>query len=571
MATSIKPSKITKVEQRPCWQNEVDRQNHPGDSLDVLFVVPSYRPDLGQESIGSLILAKKLQMGGFSSKILRYWEVDSEMNDFNNFTRSFISIIKKINPKVISFYCREAEYHISVHLSSLIKEMMPDSIILFGGPQAELTAKETLKSFNSIDYVCCGEGENTILPLIDSLLSNGRNGTDIASLDGLVYRDDNQMIHQNKFPAFLPDDYSRDYNYYDLIPSIIIENSKSAVIDAGRGCPFDCVFCSTKTFWKRRFRLRNIENTIQEIEYVIQNYGIKHFSFAHDLFTANKRRVLKFCSILQSKKLNITWDCSSRLDTIDNETLNTMVLSGMTGIYYGIESGSQRMQTIINKKLNLTKGIDIVKYTVEKGVNTTVSFIFGFPEESENDLNETLSMMRTLRNIGVDDIQLHPLLFESGTALYEKYKNNLDLSDESRTGSYAFGYKELYPLVKEYPVIFPCFFKYEPPLPSNLEYLYIFHVLFSKCPKTFGAIADILQQQNITYVAMYRLFENSCRSMLKRLEKSGYNMNNLTVPIFVSLVEKFIGSVVHDENPIFLLSQDNIETIMKYKEQECSW
>ena len=84
---------------------------------------------------------------------------------------------------------------------------------------------------------------------------------------------------------------------------IILEKAKSVQIDVGRGCPFACTFCSTKTFWKRKFRLRSVDNILDEIEYVINTYGITDFDFKHDLFTANKRRVLEFCRALRKRKL----------------------------------------------------------------------------------------------------------------------------------------------------------------------------------------------------------------------------------------------------------------------------
>lgn len=114
------------------------------------------------------------------------------------------------------------------------------------------------------------------------------------SVDGLTYRNANGVICQNKFPDFLPDNYKRPYYYYDQIPSNVISNAKRMQIDVGRGCPFSCTYCSTKTFWKRKFRLRNLQDIVDEIQYVNNHFDINTFDFMHDLFTANKRRVLEF-------------------------------------------------------------------------------------------------------------------------------------------------------------------------------------------------------------------------------------------------------------------------------------
>lgn len=143
------------------------------------------------------------------------------------------------------------------------KKIQSDVRIVFGGPQAELVAKETIKRFKFVDYVCCSEGEHTIVPLLELL--NGKRKS--SEVEGLTYRDENNNVYQNHFPSFLDDNYIRGFEYYDLIPDQILRQCKSVQIDVGRGCPYCCTFCSTKTFWKRKYRLRKIAlNTVIELD-----------------------------------------------------------------------------------------------------------------------------------------------------------------------------------------------------------------------------------------------------------------------------------------------------------------
>ena len=108
------------------------------------------------------------------------------------------------------------------------------------------------------------------------------------------------------------------------------------------------------------------------------------------------------------------------LFAVDREMIDVMVKSGLSGIYFGIESGSPKIQKTTNKNLDLNKTIDIIQYSISKQLSITASFIYGFPEESELDLESTLQLMFDLIKIGVKNVQMHRLSIENGTALFEK-------------------------------------------------------------------------------------------------------------------------------------------------------
>lgn len=445
--------------------------------VDVLFIVPSTKPYMKDESIGTLILAKKASMAGFNAKIVRYWEVDSKLDDYHSFCNNMIDFIKKNKPAVLAFYCRCSEYHICLDLSMRIKDVDPSIRVALGGPQAELVAKETLKYYPFIDFVCCSEGENTIVPFLNCIIRNNEGNT-LSSIPGLTYRAQNGAIIQNHFPDFLPDDYVRGYNYYDLIPHQIMQNNNGANIDVGRGCPFSCTFCSTKTFWKRKYRLRNIEDIVNEIEWLLSNYGIRNYCFDHDLFTVNSAKITEFCKLIMSKGLDIEWYCSSRTDTISKELINIMHDAGCYKILYGIETGSPRMQRLINKNLNLERCESIVKYTLEKGMKVVASFIYGLPEETEIDFEQSFELMQKLQSLGARAIAWRCGIL-NGTELFEKYKSNLAIEYGNVCNSSFFGFDELFPMIKEHKDVFPHFCDYHTNLRSELVYLEIFRSIWN--------------------------------------------------------------------------------------------
>lgn len=482
-------------------------------NVDILFVVPSMKMDLKDESIGTLILAKKAILSGYNANIVRFWELSKNLNNYYIFRNEAVSNILKHKAPIVSFYCRCSDYHICIDLSNQIKHLCPQVKIVFGGPQAELIAKETLKYFPNVDFVSCSEGENTIVPFLNYVFK----GYSIKDVKGLVYRDSSGSIHQNDFPHFLPNDYIRDFHYYDLIPYSVISNAKGTNIDVGRGCPFTCTFCSTKTFWKQKFRLRNLQDIIDEIKYLVETFGINKFCFDHDLFTVNNKKIKEFCFQIMQHKLNIQWYCSSRIDTITEELIDIMAAAGCYKILYGIETGSPRMQKIICKNLNLAKCESIVKYTLSKGLKVVASFIYGIPEETEEDFEYTFKLMQNIQKMGARTIAWRCGIL-NGTELFVKYNHILSLEENNVCNSSFWGYNELYPLIENHKDVFPHFCNFHNALRTELVYLEIFRAIWNYfAPKTYWEYFKYFKNYKYPMLSMYRKFTNVNKHTLESI------------------------------------------------------
>lgn len=523
-------------------------------TTDIVFVTPSYKPVLNQESLGTLILAKKAELANYLVKIIRFWEVN--LDNYNDFRNSICNLILKNSPKVVSFYCRGAEYHILVDLSRLIKLYSPNTYIIFGGPQAELTAQDSLKCFKSIDFICCGEGENTIVPLLDLIVKHNADETIARTLPGLVYRNQFGNICKNPNPKFIADGYSHDYNYYNLIPEKLLLKSKDITIDVGRGCPFSCTFCSTKTFWKRNYRLRSAHDIIDEIQYVRHSFGEKIFSFSHDLFTANKSKVLNFCKLLQDGGINIKWSCSSRIDCINKYIIDQMASSGLVAIYFGIETGSSRMQKLINKNLDIQQCKDIVEYSIKKGIAVTASFIYGFPEETYNDLNDTLSVIHELMAIGAN-VQLHCLAFEVGSTLYKNYRSCLVFNKIKFATT--FGGSNLSSLAEHHLEIFANYWEYPSELRECMRNLNVFHAICKEYPRFYLTILNIFHKKGYNYVDTYKFLLDLINDSLERIEKNKVQLSkSIAYFLILKIISKLTNASVENK---FSLSDSEIEMI----------
>ncbi len=345
--------------------------------------------------------------------------------DFQLEMEQLYSYVIDNKPNLVGFYTMCSNYHLCIPLAKLIKERNPDAIIVFGGPQATLTAKDSIRNIEWIDAIALGEGEDSIFEIVNTLLNN----EDLSKVRGVVFKSNNSIIDTG-MPKLI-----EDLDTLPLLDYSFIEMEKARIvnIDVGRGCPFNCTFCSTKSFWERNFRLKSANRIVEEIKNLKEQYNIQSFSLTHDLFTANKKKLLEFCDLLISQDVNISWSCSSRVDTLDEEMIKMMGLAGCKKMFLGIETGSARMQKLINKNLDLKKIIPTVKLLKENNIIYKLSFIYGFPEENRDDINMTLNLINELLNnilITFNTIQLHSFTFFPSTELTERHCNNLIFSDK---------------------------------------------------------------------------------------------------------------------------------------------
>ena len=357
--------------------------------------------------------------------------------------------IHNLQPDVVSFYSLCGSYHLSIMLAKRLKAVDSGVVVFLGGPHATLTAQESLTAFSWVDYIGMGEGEMTIGHILNELC---HEKPDFTQVEGIAYRNSagEVIVNPLRTQCNLDDIIPIDYSLVDL------SNAKALPIDIGRGCPFNCSYCSTKTFWERKYRLKCADKIIEEIKALIHNYKITHFSFVHDLFTFNNNLVNDFCKKIKDEQLEITWSCSARLDTLTEELLDNMYAAGCRKIFVGIETGSPRIQKKICKNLDLSLIPKLIKEIKKRRFEFTCSFMYGFPDEELDDLLLTLDMLLELWTVGARVVQLHRVTFLPGTQLYEQHKGELlldevytDFTDSSLVNSEALIYirnhKEIFP------------------------------------------------------------------------------------------------------------------------------
>jgi len=258
-----------------------------------------------------------------------------------------------------------------------------DAPIVVGGAHVTALPQETLKDILEVDYVVKGEGEESILEVLEAptMFGEGRIFTNmnILNLDNLP------------FPArhLLPMDK------YKLTASRT-QRGHSYTISVARGCPFHCTYCSRIN--GRKVRFRNMESILTELHYLIGKYDAKEINFEADTFTLKKSFVMNLCTEIIKSGYHkwISWTCESRVDTMDADMLKLMRAAGCWQISYGIESGNQRLLDFMKKGTNLAQIRKTIHLTEAAGIGTRAFFMLGIPTETQYESQQTIDFAKEL-------------------------------------------------------------------------------------------------------------------------------------------------------------------------------
>ncbi|MBF0438166.1 MAG: B12-binding domain-containing radical SAM protein [Magnetococcales bacterium] len=297
-----------------------------------------------------------------------------------------------------------ATFHRSLRLAAKIKSINPRVTLCMGGPQASAVAVPLLQRHAYIDLVFRGEAEEGWKAFLQ--------GDSLHQIPGLVYRAEGTVVENPSAPLLMDLDLL-PMPAFDLYPLF----NCSVPLESGRGCPFACTYCSTNLYFSRRFRVKSPRRILEEMDQLHALYGVRAFDLIEDTFTTNRRKILDFCTAIQTHSQRYTWNISARADQVDEDLLQRLRSAGCRGIYFGIETGSQRMQKVVRKNLRVTRVMENLLLAQKSGLATTASFIIGFPGETASDLRETLHAFGRLAEKRGLVMQMHILSPLAGSKL----------------------------------------------------------------------------------------------------------------------------------------------------------
>ena len=358
----------------------------------------------------------------------------SKNNLYNHQGLSPEEILEKIDPNTFIFgislmFSQEWPAH-RLFIKE-IKKKFPKIIIVGGGEHASAIPEYVLNDCPSIDYVIRGEGEFSMLEFTYNMF----NGKDVSSIPGISFIDkknkfvDNGLSKRIKNIDKIPRPawhLLKPQNYFTNSFTIGLAKGKlrNMPILATRGCPYQCIFCSSPTMWTTRYLMRDPKEIVDEIEWLIKEYEANDFEFFDLTAIIKKNWILEFCNELKKKGLNnITWQLpiGTRSEALDEETLKALYDSGCAYICYAPESGSQKSLNIIKKRIKIENLIESIKSAVKIGHTVKLNFILGFPHETLVDCLKTVffGIYCSLR-FGISDTIYSMFSPYPGSELYEK-------------------------------------------------------------------------------------------------------------------------------------------------------
>lgn len=340
---------------------------------------------------------KELMSGKYSALLEEYKEYLKTLNDNSHFIwKEIRDTIKEFGPDAVCIRATTSNIKCIEKIADIAKEYSQECFVIIGGPHATLAPAETLK-YRNFDFVVRNEGETTIVELCNLLERNKKpKETDLKRIDGLSFRKGSKIIN-NKQRDFIKDIDIMPFpaRHLSLNPELYSRNDWGGIV-GGRGCPFNCGFCSANLQWGRMLRLRSVDNVMEEIKQVMKDHGTTEFFFWDDTFTANRQRTMELCKRLTEEKIRISWSCTTRVNVIDDKLLGFMKKAGCNRIDIGVESGSERMLKLINKRIDLNQVETAVKLINRHRIMCNAFFMIGFPEETKEDIKKTADLIRSI-------------------------------------------------------------------------------------------------------------------------------------------------------------------------------
>jgi hypothetical protein len=365
-----------------------------------------------QPHLGLLSLIAVAEQGGHEADLFdpKLELVRGTLSLKESLYRDWAAALLDRRPDVVGFTSLGCNFICTIKVAGHLKRMRPGLPVVLGGPHATILERRILDRYPEIDVVARNEAETTLLPLIDAL---GGGGLDRVA--GVSFRRGGRVMTNPGAPLIddldaLPRAAYARYPIREL-------GLTSLRVEAGRGCPFKCTFCSTAGFFGRRYRLKSAKRLVSELDELANLHGVRDFALTHDLFTVNRAKVREFCDAVAGR--GYTWSCSARMDCVDAELLAQMERAGCRSIYYGVETGSPRMQRVTRKDQDLGLVAPILDATARLGMRAVASFITGYPQEEQIDQDQTLDLVGDCLARGADllDVQLHLLTPEPGAPL----------------------------------------------------------------------------------------------------------------------------------------------------------
>jgi anaerobic magnesium-protoporphyrin IX monomethyl ester cyclase len=401
----------------------------------VLLIYPFFKPRRDRSvfrfpPLGISYIAASLRAAGHSVTL---FDCTFEKNRNDALARALA-----VNAEIVGIYCMVTMVDDSLWFARQLR--LQTRLLLAGGPLPTCDPAPFLEQF---DIVVRGEGEQTILDLLNVF----QKGSNFVEVPGIVYRKrtglngDTEVIYTQDRP-FAKDLDRIPFPARELLPNAqYIRYARKkygysiTTVMSTRGCPYQCEFCSNVIFGGA-YRERSPGNVVDEIETALR-LGYDRISFADDVFTMKKERVVSVCEEIVQRELRFQWECLGRVDSLDTPTALKMKQAGCTRIYFGIESADEEILQLMNKRITPGQALKAVEIARAAGLEVGAFFILFYPGDTNDTVLRTLHFATSLPLDYLGLSMPYPL---PGTALFERVRSRINRDwhpEESPFGSHV--------------------------------------------------------------------------------------------------------------------------------------
>jgi radical SAM superfamily enzyme YgiQ (UPF0313 family) len=376
-----------------------------------------------EPNIGLFYVAGALKRNNCPVRYCDFHLMDAEIRNKSNRPieaadiEEFLKEIPKEEMKIVGISLLTVNYHWGVKIAGMIKKIAPGAMIVLGGVHASFEYEKILKKRTEIDIIVVGEGEQTMVELVDRLYNNNFNIYEISDIKGLAFRKDDEVVYTGK-RSFIRDLDELAYPLYELLPQKYVENFVLRVLPS-RGCVNRCAFCVPSSFFNT-LRFRDPVKVVDEIEYYYKSFNSRMFMLGDLNFLNSYKNAKRFCEELVKRELKILWMCQSRVDLVDEEIAGLMYKAGCVMVCLGVESADQEILNSSNKNITLEKAVKACEIIKEAGLKLFTFWVFGLPGETHDSAHQTIKLLRHLvdRQL-IDYTHLTVAVPYPGTDLYK--------------------------------------------------------------------------------------------------------------------------------------------------------
>ncbi|HEY41476.1 MAG TPA: radical SAM protein [Dehalococcoidia bacterium] len=324
--------------------------------------------------------------------------------------------LEEYQPQIVGVTCVTLNYHLAAEMLQVCKSVNPDIVTVIGGPHASFTPEETLREAPWIDVVVIGEGDRTVVELVETVAGGGS----LHDTAGIAFMEQGTLVKTSPRP--LVDDIdSLPVPARHLIPlSRYRALGSPCTVITSRGCPYGCIFCSGRRMLGRKVRFRDPGLVVDEIEMIQRDYGFQYVNVVDDTFTVNHPHAYQVCEEMLRRNLTVNWSAFARVDNMTDELAALMKRSGCNMVLFGVESADEGILKTIRKGITTDDVRNGVRIATGAGIQVYCSFIIGLPGESPDTIQKAISFTEEINRKYGAEYGYHMLSPLPGTELYEK-------------------------------------------------------------------------------------------------------------------------------------------------------